>query len=112
MYGIFIIFLFYAFGILLSGLIGEIIPGSVIGMVLLFLALLSGIVKAEKVKTVAEFITRHMALFFIPVGAGLIATSHYFKGETIAIITSSAISTILVLIVVGWIQQFMEKKDD
>ncbi|ASB49986.1 CidA/LrgA family protein [Alkalitalea saponilacus] len=112
MYGIFIIFLFYAIGILISKLFGEIIPGSVIGMVLLFVALLSGVVKADKVKPVAGFITRHMALFFVPVGVGLMVTTHYFKGATLAIITASAISTILVMISVGLIQQFMEKKND
>ncbi|TCO07470.1 CidA/LrgA family protein [Natronoflexus pectinivorans] len=112
MYGIFIIFLFYAIGILISKLFGEIIPGSVIGMVLLFVALMTRIVNTEKVKPVACFITRHMALFFVPVGAGLMVTAHYFKGATLAIVTASAVSTVLVMITVGLIQQFMEKKND
>ena len=91
MYGIFIIFLFYALGILISKLFGETIPGSVIGMIMLFLALLSGVVNAEKIKPVARFITRHMALFFVPVGAGLMVTTHYFKGSTLAIVTSISV---------------------
>jgi holin-like protein len=110
MYGLFIIFLFYALGILVSKLFGEIIPGSVIGMVLLFLALLSGAVNPDKVKPVAGFITKHLALFFIPVGVGLMATTHYFSNALLPIIVASAVSTVLVMITVGWIQQIMEKR--
>jgi holin-like protein len=110
MYGIFIIFFFYALGMLLSVLIGQVIPGSVIGMVLLFVALLAGWVNPDKVKSVAGFITGHMALFFVPVGVGLMVTTHYFAGATLAIITASAISTILVMVTVGWIQQLLEKR--
>lgn len=63
MYGIFVIFLFYALGIFLSRLTGEFLPGSILGMILLFLALLSGVVKNDGLKPVASVITRNMALF-------------------------------------------------
>lgn len=72
MHGIFVIFLFYALGIFLSRLTGEFLPGSILGMILLFLALLSGVVKNDGLKPVASVITRNMALFFVPVGVGVI----------------------------------------
>lgn len=49
MQGAFIILLMLLLGNGMSGLINGIIPGSVIGMVLLFLALLSKIVKPEMI---------------------------------------------------------------
>src|SRR5690554_8167266 len=88
MYAIFVIFLFYAAGLLLSKATGGLIPGSVLGMLLLFGALLAGWVKPEKMRTAASFITTHMALYFVPVGVGLMVTTRYFAGATVAIVRS------------------------
>ena len=109
MYAIFVIFLFYAAGLLLSKVIGGLIPGNVLGMLLLFGALLAGWVKPEKMRTVASFITTHMALYFVPVGVGLMVTTRYFAGATVAIVVGSAVSTVLVLVVTAWVQQILEK---
>ena len=108
MYGIFVIFLFYALGIFLSRLTGEFLPGSVLGMILLFLALLSGVVKNDRVKPVASLITRNMALFFVPVGVGVIESGSSLVNSLPAVIVAAVVSTILVMIVTGHIQQFME----
>lgn len=109
MYGIFIIFLFYYLGILLSSLTGEFIPGSVIGMVLLFLALASGLVKAHKVKTVAEFITKNMALYFVPVGVGMLVSLHFMSQAWPLFVLVSVVSMILVMISTGGVYQIMER---
>ena len=47
------------------------IPGSVIGMVLLFLALHFNIIKMEQVDEVGTWLTDNMAIFFVPAGGGL-----------------------------------------
>jgi holin-like protein len=109
MYGIFIIFLLYALGNAISWLTGGYIPGSVIGMLLLFTGLLAGIIKPAKVAPAANFLVGNMALFFVPVGVGLMVSFHFFKGNVIAIVTSVVGSTILVLLATGLIQQWMEK---
>ncbi|MDG5799898.1 CidA/LrgA family protein [Marinilabiliaceae bacterium ANBcel2] len=109
MYGIFIIFLFYAAGNLISMLINEVIPGNVIGMLLLFVCLCCKVVNPEKVKPVSDFILRHMALYFVPVGVGLMVTTHYFSGAGVAIVVSMLVSTVLVLVVVGHLFQFIQK---
>jgi holin-like protein len=109
MYGIFIIFFFFALGNIISWLTGEFIPGSVIGMLLLFTGLLTGIVKPGKVATAANFLVGNMALFFVPVGVGLMVSFHFFKGNVTAIVTSVVVSTFLVLLSTGFVQQWMEK---
>lgn len=109
MYGIFIIFLMYAIGNLISWLIGGFIPGSVIGMVLLFVALTLKWVNPTKVRPTADFLVKNMALFFVPVGAGIMVSSEYLNGNYIAVIASVLISTVLVLLTTGYIQQYMEK---
>ena len=79
MYGILIIFLLYALGNAISWLTGGYIPGSVIGMLLLFAGLLTGIIKPAKIAPVANFLVGNMALFFVPVGVGLMVSFHFFK---------------------------------
>ena len=47
------------------------IPASIYGMVLLFLALMTGIVKLESVRDAGKFLIEIMPVMFIPAGVGL-----------------------------------------
>ncbi len=109
MYGIFIIMLFYALGNAISWLINGSFPGSVIGMVLLFLALQFKIVNPERIKSTVRFFMKNMALFYVPVGVGIIANYHLFEGNFWAIIISVILSTIIVLLSTGYLQQTIER---
>ncbi len=70
------------FLILLFSLLGEIIavfirgiiaiPGSVIGMLLLFLALHNNWVKMEQIEEVGTWLTDNMAILFVPAGVALL----------------------------------------
>ena len=62
--GIFIVLFFFALGELVGWLVNGFIPGSVIGMMLLFTALCLKWVKPERIKPVARFLCDNMALFF------------------------------------------------
>jgi holin-like protein len=108
MAGIFILLFFYFAGTLLSALIGNFIPGSVLGMLLLFLSLALRIIKPAQIRNAALFFLDNMMLFFIPIGVGLI-TSYALIGKYLAAIVV-AISTILVIAVVGLLTQKMVKK--
>ena len=66
--GIFIVLFFFALGELVGWLVNGFIPGSVIGMMLLFTALCLKWVKPERIKPVARFLCDNMALFFVPAG--------------------------------------------
>ena len=70
---IFFIFLFYWIGEFLSYLMGGFVPGSVLGMLLLFLALQLKLVKVHQIDSPARALTDNMGLFFIPAGVGLMA---------------------------------------
>ncbi len=109
MYGLFIILLFYFLGNLISELIGGFIPGSVIGMVFLFFSLLLKLVNPEKVKPVANFITGHMALYFIPVGVGMMVSIHYLSHIWPVIVLASIVSMVLVMVSTGWAFQIIKK---
>lgn len=108
--GSFYILLFYFLGELLSQLIGGFIPGSVIGMILLFLALYSKVLKPDNVKAVATSITKNMAVFFVPVGVGLMAQFELFSSSLMAVFISIAASTVLTIVTVALIQERFEKR--
>ena len=112
MYGLFLILLFYLLGCLISALIGNFVPGSVIGMVLLFAALSLKWVRPGAVKRVATFLLDNMMLFFVPVGVGLITSYTLLSRYMLAIIVASLVSTALVIAVVGLLEQKLESKKD
>ena len=47
------------------------IPASIYGMVILFIGLLTGLIKLEQVKDVGKFLIEIMPVMFIPAGVGL-----------------------------------------
>ena len=110
MYGIFLILLFYLLGCFVAALIGNFVPGSVIGMILLFCALSLKWVGPGHVKKVSMFLLDNMMLFFIPVGVGLITSYTLLSRYMLAIIVASLVSTVLVIAVVGLVEQKLESK--
>ena len=86
--GIFVVLFFFALGELVGWLVGGFIPGSVIGMILLFTALCLKIVKPDRIKPVAKFLCDNMALFFVPAGVGIVNAldilSHYWQAVLVA----------------------------
>lgn len=109
---IFIILLFYALGEVLSLLIAKFIPGSVLGMMLLFIALKFKIIQPEQVDKSSDFLTQNMGIFFVPAGVGLITQLDLLKEHWFSIVFSMILSTVLVLGVVAWAQQTLEKKTE
>ncbi len=69
--GIFIIIAFLVLGNICSYAMDGLLPGSVLGMVLLFAALMTGVVKAKDIRKVANFLTKNMTLFFLPAAIGI-----------------------------------------
>ena len=110
MYGIFLILLFYLLGCFVAALIGNFVPGSVIGMILLFCALSLKWVRPGHVKKVSMFLLDNMMLFFITVGVGLITSYTLLSRYMLAIIVASLVSTVLVIAVVGLVEQKLESK--
>lgn len=105
MTGLLYILGFYAAGELLSRLAGGFVSGGVIGMVLLFAALACGVVKPERVRDVSRMLLGNMSLFFIPLGVGIIASYGLLADNIWSIVVAAAVSTLLVIAVVGIVQQ-------
>ncbi len=109
--GAFIILLFLAMGEGISLLINGYMPGNVIGMILLFAALQLNWVRPRSIETTALFLTKNMALFFIPAGVGLMASFHLLGQHWLSILLASVISTLLVITTVALIQEKFGKHE-
>jgi holin-like protein len=107
--GLFYIFLFYFLGELLSSLTGGFMPGSLLGMILLFLSLFFKLIHPSAVKDAATVITKNMAVFFVPVTVGLMTYAGLLSNYLLAIVSAIGVSTLLVIITVALIQERFEK---
>ncbi|WKE66919.1 CidA/LrgA family protein [Gallaecimonas kandeliae] len=82
------------------------IPGSIIGMLLLFLALSSGLVKGHWVSPFVTPLLRHMTLLFIPAGVGLMNYLDLISSHALALLGTTLLSTWLLILAVGtWHQR-------
>jgi len=89
---------------------GISIPGTVIGMILLFLSLLSGLLKLEQIADISKFLLDHLAFLFVPAGVGLMSNFQVIKEAWLPILAIILISTVLVMGVTGWTIQLMKRR--
>ena len=97
----------YFAGEIISNLLNLPVPGSIIGMILLFVLLTSHIVKVENVENLANFFLDHLAFFFIPASVGLMTSFASLKGSIFKIILLCILTTIIVIAVTGITVQFI-----
>ncbi|WP_294133096.1 CidA/LrgA family protein [uncultured Clostridium sp.] len=97
----------YFAGEILSKLLNLPVPGSIVGMILLFVLLTSNIIKVEKIENLANFFLDHLAFFFIPASVGLMTSFASLKGSIFKIILLCILTTIIVIAVTGITVQFI-----
>lgn len=114
---LFWIFLFSLLGEFLSSAIASFvaIPGSVLGMVLLFFALHFKWLKIEQVDEVGTWLTDNMAIFFVPAGVGLMTNfdvlAEWWLQLLIIMLVTVAVMMWFVGQIVQWVQKRMQKKE-
>lgn len=85
------------------------IPGSIFGLLLLFLGLNSRLIPLHYVLPAGNLLLNYITLFFVPVGVGLLQYSNLLSTHWLTIIVSSIVSTVAVLVSVGWVYQRLAK---
>ncbi len=99
-----------ALGELAVYLTGIKLPSSIIGMLLLTLFLQLKWIKLEWVQGLCNFLVANLAFFFIPAGVALMLHFDLLASQWLPILISVPVSTILVLLVTGWIHQLTRNK--
>lgn len=104
-----ILYVFYYIGLWIQHTFHLLMPGSIIGMILLFCLLITKRFKTTWIDKGAGFLLSHLPLLFIPVTVGVIDFFDLFKGRGIFSIIDVILSTILVMVtsslVAGWIAE-------
>lgn len=104
-----IILIAYFLGIIVQLVFNLPIPGTVLGLIFLFLALYSGIIKTEMIEDICEILLSHMSFLFIPAGVGLMTSFGMLEGKVIPFSVIIIISTIVVWIVTAYVVKFLRK---
>ncbi len=87
------------------------IPASIYGMVLLFVALRTGVLRLEQVKETGKFLIEIMPVMFIPAGVGLMASWGVLKPVLVPVSIITVVSLVAVMAVTGKTAQFVIRKN-
>ena len=106
--------------ILFISLLGELlriliplpIPASVYGLVLLLVALTTGMLKVHQVKAAADFLIEIMPVMFIPAGVGLLDSWPALQPVWIPVVLITLLTTIIVMAVTGQVAQKIIRKGE
>lgn len=111
---LFWIFLFSLLGDVLSIAIRNIvaIPGSVIGMVLLFFALHFKWLKMAQVDDVGTWLTDNMAIFFVPAGVGLMTNFGVLAEVWWQLLIIMLVTTVIMMWFVGKLVQTVKQRSE
>ena len=102
-----IIFAFFYAGGLVSVLLGIPVPGTIIGMFILFLSLRLKLLNLSRVERATNILIGNMAVLFIPPGVSLIKSLKLLEGNWIKIIFIMVVTTIITIAVTGVFIQYI-----
>jgi putative effector of murein hydrolase LrgA (UPF0299 family) len=81
------------------------VPGPVIGMLLLFAALVLRGGADKELQTTSQTLLQHLSLLFVPAGTGVMLHLHRVADEWVALLASLLISTLATLIVTALVMK-------
>lgn len=93
----FICFIYYA-GVYLSWFMNYVVPGNILGMLLLMVLLISGLLHERFVQHGCKFLLNYMAIFFLPAGVGVIKSFGVLQDKYLAFVLICIITTLLVFV--------------
>lgn len=105
-----IIILISFVGEILNDLLPLPIPASVYGFVILFVCLMTGIVKLSDVKDTGKFLVEIMPVMFIPAAVGLIDSFNVLKPILMEVTVILIVTTVIVMVVAGRVTQFVIRR--
>ena len=107
-----ILYLFFLLGEMVVRFFGLIIPGSVAGLMLLLLALMTKLVPVGLIEDGAKAMLLFLPLFFIPATVGIVEYPEFLSSRGVLMIAIVLVSTCISLISAGWAGQVLERDSD
>ncbi|MGD6872939.1 CidA/LrgA family protein [Sutcliffiella horikoshii] len=101
-----VFYFFYKIGVVLQSTLEIPVPGSIIGMVLLLVLLLTGLVKERYLHGGANLLLFYLPLFFVPATVGVMNHFRFLsKTEGLIMLLALLVGTIMVLVSSGLVAQ-------
>ncbi|MFD1990234.1 CidA/LrgA family protein [Paenibacillus nicotianae] len=101
-----VLYLFYIIGTMIQQYFHLFIPGSVLGMLLLFALLMLNIFPEKWIQTGANTLLFYLPLFFIPATVGVIEHLDLFAGKGLWLILIVVMSTLVTIGITGFVAQW------
>lgn len=112
MWQLFILWLLYIVSTWIVEWLKLPIPGNVLGMMILFVLLLTGVMKLTWIEEAASFLLKHLLFFFIPITVGMMTLGSVLLENGMILMSILVISSIVGMIVTGASAQIVAKKKD
>lgn len=96
-----VIYIIFLIGNFINGIILPVIniPGSLLGMFILFILLCTGIMKIDMIEETGSFLLKYMGFFFVPLTVGIMDTYGLIQNDFIKLIMVLIISCVCVMYV-------------
>ena len=102
-----IIFIINYIGTIISKTLALPIPGTIVGLLLLFALLYYKIIKLNMIENVANFLLANMTIFFMPPTVKIMDSYQLLQGNFIKFVVLIIVSTVITMGVTGKVVQFM-----
>ena len=83
------------------------VPGSILGLLLLFFGLTTQVIKVEWIMFGAGLLIRYMAVLFVPVSVGIIKYSDLLVSQANALLIPNIVSTCVTLVLIGFLGDYL-----
>ncbi|SFN94636.1 CidA/LrgA family protein [Xenorhabdus japonica] len=97
-------------GNIISALLPFSLPGSIIGLLLLFCLLAFQIIPSHWVKPGCNLLMKNMTLLFLPIGVGIMNYYSQLSQQMFPILLSCIVSTIIVMVVVAYSSHYIHRE--
>lgn len=108
---LFLLWAIYQLSSFIVGILHLPIPASVLGMILLYIFLSSGIIQIRYIEKSTSFLIRHLALFFVPFAVGLMNYAGLIKTSGMQLLLMIAGSTIIGLLITAGLTQSLSRRE-
>lgn len=107
-----LIFVINYIGVIIAQVFKLPIPGTILGMLLLFILLYTKVLKVSSIERAANFLLLNMTIFFLPPSVELLDTMYLLKNGTLKIVFLVIFSTLLTMVITAKTVEFLIKRVD
>lgn len=104
-----IVLLILSVGLILQTKFNLFIPGTILGMMILLILLLTKVIKLKWIENITNVLLDHISIFFVPANVGVMVYLSQIKDVWAQILFIAIISTVVVMGVTGAVVQLVDR---